>query len=195
MTEKLPVKTFMLRPQKKYGPIVGAIIFLAISFLLFQFGMGLERVAGRFLTFVLFSFTIIIAFFCIVSFIHLKKEKFIGFFISKEGFNDISTGHQYGIVQWKDVIKVRILEDLDHPGRKYICLKLKNPQEYIDREPVQYKKRSLELKYHYYGSPVCFSNRGLNCTFKELEETVRKYYDDYLNREKEKAAKEENSEK
>lgn len=195
MTEKLPVKTFMLRPQKKYGPIAGAIVFLAIAFFLFQFGMGLERVAGRFLSFVLFSFTLVIAFFCIIGFIHLKKEKFIGFFISNEGFNDISTGHQYGIVQWKDIIKIRIVEDLDHPGRKYICLKLKNPQEYIDREPVQYKKRSLELKYHYYGSPVCFSNRGLNCTFNELEETVRKYYDHYLNHEKEKAEKEENKEK
>ena len=188
MTERLPVKTYTLRPQKKYGPIIGALFFLLVSFFFFQFGMGLERVAGRFLSLILFLLTLIIAFFCVIGFVYLKKEKFIGFFISSEGFNDISTGHRYGIVEWKDVAKIRIVEDLDHRGKKYICLKLKNPQEYIGREPVQYKKRSLELKYHYYGSPVCFSNRGINCTFEELESTVRVYYDNYLIRQKEKEA-------
>jgi len=183
MTDKLPVKTYILRPQKKYGPIMGAVLFLAISYFFFQFAMGLDRIAGKFLCLILFSFTLLVALFCIAAFVYLKKEKFIGFFISSEGFNDISTGHRYGIVQWKDVVKIRVVEDLDHPGKKYICLKLKNPTEYIEREPVQYKKRSLELKYHYYGSPVCFSNRGLNCTFEELESTVRMYYDNYLQKE------------
>lgn len=183
MTEKLPVKTYMLRPQKKYGPIIGAIFFLSVAFFCFHFIMGLERVAGKFLFSILFLLALLIAFFCIIGFVYLKREKFIGFFISQEGFNDISTGNRYGIVQWKDVIKIRVVEDLDHPRRKYICLKLKNPAEYIEREPVQYKKRSLELKYHYYGSPVCFSNRGINCTFEELESTVRMYFANYKERE------------
>lgn len=184
MTEKLPVKTYMLRPKKKYGPIVGAILFLGISFFLFQFGIGLDRIAGKFLCAILFLFSLILSVLSVLAFIHLKREKFIGFFISSEGFNDISTGHRYGIVQWKDVVKIRIVKDLEYANRKYICLKLRNPNDYIGREPLQYKRRSLELKYQYYGSPICFSNRGLNCTFEELENTVRAYYKNYQEREK-----------
>ncbi|MDR1755781.1 MAG: hypothetical protein LBR65_02335, partial [Culturomica sp.] len=62
------------------------------------------------------------------------------------------------------------------PERRYIVLMVANPQEYIGREPSSRKKRSMILKLHYYGSPICFSTRGLDCTFEELEETVNTYY-------------------
>lgn len=181
----------MLRPRKKYGPIVGAILSLLTAFILFRLGLGLDGVAGKFLSAILLFFTLVIFIFCILGFIHLKRERFIGFFISSEGFNDISTGHRYGIVQWKDVSKMRIVDDIDRSGKKYICLKLKNPHDYIGREPIQYKRRSLEIKYHYYGSPICFSNRGINCSFDELEQTVRMYYETYLERQKEKEEEKE----
>lgn len=175
----------MLRSRKKYGPVVGAILFLFASFFFFWVGMGLERVAGKFLCLILSTASIGVLFFCVVSFVHLKRSKFLGFFISSDGFNDNSTGHGYGMVLWKDVVKIRIVDDLEH-GWRYICLKVKNPYEYIGREPLQHKRRSLELKFQYYGSPICFSNRGLNCTFQELEDTIRSYYGNYLQREKEK---------
>lgn len=114
-----------------------------------------------------------------MAFIILKKERFIGFFISGEGLNDISTGNNYGVVYWRDILKIRIADDLEHPKRKYIVLNVSNPQVYIDREPSVIKRRSLILKYHYYGSPICFSERGLNCTFKELEDYVNTYYEYY----------------
>ena len=53
--------------------------------------------------------------------------------------------------------------------RKYIVLKVRNPNEYIDREPTRSKKRSLELRLQYYGSPICISSRALDCTFEELD--------------------------
>ncbi|MCD7898674.1 MAG: hypothetical protein LUH22_01995 [Bacteroides sp.] len=183
MTEKLPVKTFKLKRQKRIGLIVGTISFLVLSFYFFQLGIELEKTAGKFFCLIMFLLSFTTAVFWILGYLYLRKENFIGFFISSEGFNDISTGHRYGIVEWEDVIKLRILDDLDHPGRKYISLKIKNPQEYIVREPMQHKRRSLELKYHYYGSPICFSNRGLDCSFEELESTVRMYYNNYLERQ------------
>lgn len=186
MTERLPVKTIKLKPRKKWGIILSVIISLSLAFFFFHLGMGLDKIAGRFLCAVMFLFMLTMAVFSILGYIYLRREHFAGFFISSEGFNDISTGHRYGIVEWRDVVKIRIVDDLDHPKWKYISLKLKNPQEYISREPLQHKKRSLELKYHYYGSPICFSNRGLDCTFEELEETVRTYYNNYLKIKKEK---------
>lgn len=183
MTEKLPVKTFKLKRQKRIGIIIGIVIFLILSFVFFQLGFGLEKTAGKFFCFIMFLLSFTSAVFWIIGYIYLRKENFIGFFISAEGFNDISTGHRYGIVEWKDVIKIRIIKDLDHPRRKYISLKIKNPQEYIAREPMQHKKRSLELKFHYYGSPICFSNRGLDCSFEELESTIHLYYNNYQQRQ------------
>ncbi|NDV66607.1 STM3941 family protein [Bacteroides sp. 224] len=186
MTTKLPVKTFKLRPYKKVGLILSIIINLVLAFFFFRLGMGLEKVAGRFLCFIIVLASLAVTAFFVVGYIYLRKENFIGFFISSEGFNDISTGHRYGIVEWEDVVKIRIIDDLDHPGKKYISLKIKNPQEYIAREQIMHKRRSLELKLHYYGSPICFSNRGLDCSFEELEETIRLYYNNYLERKEER---------
>lgn len=44
----------------------------------------------------------------------------------------------------------------------------------------------MTMKYHYYGSPVVFSERGLYCTFEELENTVRSYYDNFRTRRAER---------
>jgi len=126
------------------------------------------------------------AVFGILAFIRLVKEKFIGFFISNDGLNDISTGHNYGVILWKDVTKIRIMDDVENLGKKYIVLKVKNPQEYIERETSESKRHSMTLKMHYYGSPICFSNRGLDCTFEELEENVRNYYSNFVQRQNEK---------
>lgn len=37
------------------------------------------------------------------------------------------------------------MDDISNLKRKYIVLKVRNPNEYIDREPTRSKKRSLEL--------------------------------------------------
>ena len=77
------------------------------------------------------------------------------------------------------------MDDLSNLKRKYIVLKVKNPNEYIDREPTRSKKRSLELKLQYYGSPICISDRALDCTFKELEKAVFEKYNHYKTLHKE----------
>ena len=87
--------------------------------------------------------------------------------ISQEGMNDVSTGHPYGMVQWKDVTAIKVMDDLENSKRQYIVLVLANPQVYIDREINRTKKRSLILKHHFYNTPICFSNRALSCTFEE----------------------------
>lgn len=187
MTEKLPVRTIALHPKKKVALLAGAILSIFTAILFFHIFISLDGMPGKVLTIIMFIASIGALFFNILAFAILKKENFIGFFISSEGFNDISTGNNYGIVYWKDIIKIRIVKDLEHPKLKYIVLKVKDPQLFIDREPSIIKKRTLILKYHYYGSSICFSNRGLNCSFEELESCVRLYYDNFKQREHEKS--------
>jgi len=186
MTEKLPVRTIALHPKKKIGLLLGIFVSILLMILFFYIFINLDRMPGKIITIILFLASIGGLIFDIVAYIVLSREHFIGFFISADGLNDISTGNNYGIVYWKDVVKMRIVDDLEHPKFKYIVLKVKDPQQYIDREPLIAKKRTLVLKYHYYGSPVCFSNRGLNCSFEELESCVRMYFDNFKQRENEK---------
>jgi hypothetical protein len=144
-----------------------------------RFAFWQEFGEGKFFFFLLSIVFIILFFFAVVSIIKLTKDDFIGMVISKEGMNDISTGHTYGMIQWKDVTAIKVLDDLEFSKRQYIVLVLDNPQVYIDRELNQTKKRSLILKFHFYGSPVCFSNRALNCTFEDLLNTITRYYESY----------------
>lgn len=183
MTKKLPVKTYKLRMKKKIGLILFILINLILMIFFMHLGYELIKSPGRILCAIIVVFSFCMVIFGIIAWIRLINEKFIGFFISSDGLNDISTGNNYGIVMWKDVTKVRIMKDIENPKKKYIVLKVKNPQEYIERETSQSKRHTMILKMHYYGSPICFSNRGIDCSFEELEENVKSYYNNYLERQ------------
>lgn len=188
MISKLPVKTFKLRLRKKVGLWLFIFYNLFMTIFFTQLGYHLIKSPGRIICTIIILFSFVMTIFGIIALVRLIKEKFTGFFISSDGLNDISTGNNFGVILWKDVTKIKVLNDLQNPKHKYIVLKVKNPQEYIQRETMDSKKRSMMLKFHYYGSPICFSNRGLECTFEELEETVKTYYDNYLERQNEKNA-------
>lgn len=178
-TDKLPVKTFRLRRRKAVGLVLFIVVQLALMGFFAHLGYLLIKSPGRIVCAIIVLFTFMLFIFGIMAFVRMVKEGFIGFFISPDGLNDISTGHDYGVVMWRDVEGIRIVSDIEHPRWQYIVLKVKNPQAYIDREPLAAKKRSMILKLHYYGSPICFSNRGLNCGFDELKDTVQQYFDAY----------------
>jgi len=179
MAGNLPVKTFRLKSHKVYGVWIGTVVSLCLSILCFTARQHATLGTGLYLFSVL-CFLFLCAFvFFVIGAIHMYRENYIGFFISSDGFNDISTGHNYGVVFWRDVKGIQVMDDVQNMKYKYIIVQVKNPQMYIDRESLQHKKRSLMLKLHYYGSPICFSNRGLNCNFDELLEAINKYFSNW----------------
>jgi len=173
------VITFTIKKKKISLLILGA--FLAIIF------GGLELYLLNILKFgtgklIMLCLAIVSCFYlivCIGGLIQFKKEQFTGIYLSDEGVNDISTGNNIGTILWKDVENIKIMSELGNPKRKYIVLKVQNPTEYIQREISLSKRRTLELKLQYYGSPICFSNRALNCTFDELKDAVFVKYNQY----------------
>lgn len=166
------VITFKLSKKKKRGLFLTTIlsILIGIGFLvhsrILQFG------EGRLLFILIGFFALLTTFFCFVSYYYLTKEKFTVIYISDEGINDTSTGNRIGTILWKDVESIKVMDDISNLKRKYIVLKVSNPNEYIEREPTRSKKRSLTLRLQYYGSPICISNRALECTFEELKQAV-----------------------
>ncbi|MDH6322984.1 hypothetical protein M2459_001530 [Parabacteroides sp. PF5-5] len=173
------VITFTLKKKKTRLLYLGALLAVVFGSLeLYLFSL-LKYGAGKFILLCLVIVSCIYAIFCVASLIRLKKENFTGIYISDEGINDISTGNNYGSVLWQDVESVKIMDELGNPNRKYIVLKVHNPIDYIQREISLSKRRSLELKLQYYGSPICFSNRALNCTFDQLKDAVYVKYNHY----------------
>ena len=142
MTPKLQAKTIGLKPRKKNSLYLGIVFNLVVSILAFKFIYDVSFGFGRFILFLLGAAGVLVAIFDVFSLVRLYKEGFVGLFISGEGLNDISTGNTYGMVQWKDVYKIKVIDDIEHPKYKYIILKVFNPQDYIDREYIQHKKRS-----------------------------------------------------
>lgn len=171
---------FTLVRKKIKGLLLSGIISTAIGCLLIYVSQYLQFGSGKFFLLTIGAVSLFISLFCFMGFYRLKKEKFTAMYISDEGINDISTGNDIGTVLWKDVENIKIMSEIGNPkGGKYIVLKIKNPDEYIHREPNRSKRRTLELKLQYYGSPICFSNRALNCTFEQLKDAVFLKYNQY----------------
>lgn len=170
--DTLSVITFKLGKNKKRGLFLTTVLSALGGILLLYLSRLLIVGEGRVVVFFLGLTSLLTTFFCLISYYFLAKEKFTAIYISDEGVNDTSTGHRIGTVVWEDVTDIKIMDDISSLQYKYIVLKVRNPNEYIDREPNRSKKRSLELKHQYYGSPICFSNRALDCTFKELQQAV-----------------------
>lgn len=177
--ETSSVIKFKLGKNKKRGLFLTTIFSLLLGSGALAFSHTLKFGNGRFVFILLGFFLLLITFFCLVSYYHLAKEKFTAIYISDEGVYDISTGNRIGTVLWKDVENIKILDDMSNLKFKYIVLKVQNPNEYIDRETSRSKKRSLELKRQYYGSPICISERALDCTFDELKKAVCEKYNQY----------------
>lgn len=177
--ESPSVITFKLSKKKKRGLFLTTIFSALIGAGSMHMARHLVYGEGRFLLLVIGIFALLTTFFCCIAYFHLTREHFNALYISEEGINDISTGNRIGTILWKDVDSIKIMDDISSLKRKYVVLKVKNPNEYIDREPTRSKKRSLELRLQYYGSPICISNRALDCTFEELREAVFDRYKKY----------------
>lgn len=181
--ESPSVITFKLSRHKKRGLFLTTILSAMVGIGSLHFARSLAYGEGRFVLMVIGIFALLTTFFCCIAYYHLTREHFNAIYISDEGINDISTGNRIGTILWKDIESIKIMDDISNLKRQYIVLKVKNPNEYIDREPTRSKKRSLELRLQYYGSPICISNRALDCTFEELKEAVYEKYNLYKCRE------------
>lgn len=170
--ETSSVRTFKLSKKKQRGLFLTTLLSALLGVGAIVFSHSVKFGDGNSLFILLGFVLLIVTFFCLMSYYYLAKEGFKAMYISEEGVNDVSTGNRIGTVLWKDVESVKIMDDISNLKRKYIVLKVRNPNEYIDREQNRSKKRSLELRQQYYGSPICFSNRALDCTFEELKQAV-----------------------
>ena len=111
-----------------------------------------------------------VVFFGVIGFFLVKKlgDSTPGLTATAEGFTDNSSALA-GTIRWADVLAV---EDLNVMGQKLLLVKLRNPEDYIARQPNSFKRQLMRTNLSSYGSPVTISANALQCTYAELKTLI-----------------------
>lgn len=88
-----------------------------------------------------------------------------GLIVDNEGLTDNSSGLSAGHILWSDIVNISVVEI---HKQKLIMLHVKNPQDYIDRQTSLFKRKSMELNYKMYGTPLSITSNGLQTSFENL---------------------------
>ena len=96
-----------------------------------------------------------------------------GLIIDNTGFTDYSSSLAVGHISWTDV---RALKSIG-PPKKIVSVILKNPTDFLNRQPNALKRKAMTVNFHNYGSPILLSPDSLKCTFDELLHHLQTYFD------------------
>ncbi len=81
-----------------------------------------------------------------------------------------------GFVPWEDIVDVK---DYYINGQGIIMIIVNNPQKYIDRQKNAFLRRTANMNYNLYGTPVQISTSLLKCDFDELYNLLKVELEEY----------------
>ena len=167
-----------LSKQKLFLMLIGSIIFVTIGF---WFLISPPKISNPVLgNPVLIAITGLgsILFFGLGIFIFIKKlsDKSPGLIITGEGFTDNSSGVSAGFVSWRDLLEIKETVVFN---QKLLMFIVKNPENYINRQPNPLKRKAMEVNYKSFGSPISVSANGLECDFNELKTLLDNKFHDF----------------
>ncbi|MDD4419152.1 MAG: hypothetical protein PHH81_10110 [Bacteroides graminisolvens] len=167
---------FKISKKTRLKLLFGLVLSLLLGLILILWASNLEFGKGKIAILLIGAVSCVIFVFTGYSLYKLHKIKYIGVRLTNEGIEDMATGSQVGIIRWDDVTTIKVMSDISNLKQKYVVLVLRNPEEYIQRERTNSKKRTLKLKNDFYGSPICISTRLLDESFDILNDSICKYY-------------------
>lgn len=167
-----------LSKKKLYLMLVGSVIFVAIGILLISNPPKIKNPIFGNPTFIIVFSVIDILFFGLILILILKKipENKPGFIINCEGIIDNSSGISSGLLLWKDIEEISTLNVVN---QRFLMFRIKNPEEYINRQKGIIKKKGMEINYRSYGSPICISSNTLKINFDEFSVLVNQKFKKY----------------
>jgi hypothetical protein len=107
---------------------------------------------------------------CAVYLAKKLPDKTPGLIINDKGITDNSGGVSVGLIPWTDIKAITIETAAN---QKFLMVKVKNPDEYINGQKGFIKKKAMQMNYNTYGSPISISANGLKCNFDELYRTLQ----------------------
>lgn len=139
--------------KKKMVPyFLGAGIFVLLGIWIFLAAFQHElQLVGR-IVFFLTGFASILFFGLVVIVLLLKLiTKNAGLIISDDGLTDNSSGLSAGFIDWSDI---RSIHFSGSGINKFLIIKVKKPEKYINRESNVLKRTAMHLNHKMSGSPI-----------------------------------------
>ncbi|CAA6829184.1 MAG: Unknown protein [uncultured Aureispira sp.] len=93
----------------------------------------------------------------------------LGLLIHAEGIVDNGTGSSIGLVEWKDIVSVRMIGE---PTSKMLLIIVRVPEKYINQVNSRLARFFLRLNHRIYGSPIVIPTLTLKITADDLETVV-----------------------
>jgi len=108
-----------------------------------------------------------ILFFGLVAITVLRKlsDKKAGLVIDRHGVMDNSSGVSAGLVLWSYIEEIKIFNVMN---QKFMIIIVRNPLDYIDSVSNPLKRKTMEMNYRTYGSPISISANALQTNFDNL---------------------------
>jgi hypothetical protein len=88
-----------------------------------------------------------------------------GLIIDNIGITDNSSIIWAGRIMWSDIENISVIEI---HRQKLIMLEVNNPQEYIDKQEIGFKKKMMQMNFDMYGTPFSITSNSLQIKFDEL---------------------------
>ena len=89
----------------------------------------------------------------------------IGLIINDEGILDNSGGVPAGQIPWKDIREITLLKVAN---QRFIMIVVNNPEDYIKLQNNFIRRKTMEINYKSYGSPISISSNTLKYDLDEL---------------------------
>lgn len=101
----------------------------------------------------------------------IKKmfDKKMGLIIDELGITDNSSAVSIGFIDWGDIAEVETAQIM---STRFLLIKVKNPDKYIERAgPIQAKM--MKTNFNMYGTPISIASTTLNFNFDDLERLIK----------------------
>ena len=94
----------------------------------------------------------------------------VGLTIDQNGITDNSNATSIGLVEWKDIKGIEILQIM---STKTLILMTDKPDKYIDRAKNGISRRAMKANHKMHGSPLSIISNSLKIKFEDLESLIR----------------------
>lgn len=110
-----------------------------------------------------------------------KNSRIPGMRVTELGIQDNSSKMNTDFVSWEDISGFELQEVV---SSKFIAVKLKNPEAYINKAKG-WRKEQLVARYKDYGSPFCVAITSLDISTLRLLKVFEEHYNRYYGIEEE----------
>ena len=107
------------------------------------------------------------------------SDKKAGLIIDDKGVTDNASAVAAGFIPWSDIHHIETAKVMK---QEFLMLIVKNPGDYLSRQTNMLKRKSMEMNFKHYGSPITISSHGLKGDLGELKNILESKLTEFKNR-------------